>query len=127
MDEKTFFILWFFAIGALFGSFINAMAYRTRHRISPIAHSRCEGCGHNIQPWEEIPIISWFILLGRCRHCGARITIRMVATETGMATLYAAAASMFYQDLTRLVILLLGITIIVYIGLTVSQSKGEHT
>lgn len=34
---------------------------------------------------------------------------------------------MLYQDLTRLVFLLLGITIMVYIGLTVSQSKGEHT
>lgn len=125
MSEKTFFILWFAAIGALFGSFINAMAYRTIHKVSPVKTSRCEHCGQAIKPWDEIPIVSWFVLRGRCRHCKSRISASMLISEIGMAALYASGIFLFYRDVWALSIFLVFVTIAGYLAMTALKIMGN--
>jgi leader peptidase (prepilin peptidase) / N-methyltransferase len=52
--------------------------------------SRCPTCQHAIAPFDNVPILSWLILRGRCRHCGARISPRYPAVELITAVAFAA-------------------------------------
>ena len=83
-----------FFFGALIGSFLNVCIYRIPRGISVAnpARSYCPICKHSI-PWtENIPILSWFLLRGRCAHCHERISPRYVVVETLTAMLFATAA-----------------------------------
>ena len=62
-------------IGAIFGSFLNVVAYRLP-RGESLSHprSRCPGCETPIKPYDNVPVLSWLALRGRCRACGARIS-----------------------------------------------------
>ena len=74
--------------GLAIGSFLNVVAARVPLRRS-IAHppSACMGCGHEIARRDNIPLVSWLVLRGRCRHCDARISIRYPAVELVTALL----------------------------------------
>jgi leader peptidase (prepilin peptidase) / N-methyltransferase len=83
-----------FFFGALIGSFLNVCIYRIPQGISVASPARsfCPICKHSI-PWtENIPILSWFLLGGRCAHCHERISPRYVIVETLTAMLFATAA-----------------------------------
>ena len=56
-----------------------------------IPRSRCPSCGHQISAWENIPILSWIALRGRCRSCKASISIRypLIEAATGLLSAYA--------------------------------------
>jgi leader peptidase (prepilin peptidase) / N-methyltransferase len=54
--------------------------------------SRCPACGHAIRWWENIPVISWIVLRGRCSACGTRIAFRYPLVELATAGLFAALA-----------------------------------
>ena len=57
--------------GLLVGSFLNVVAYRLPRGESLVhPRSRCPGCGTPIEPYDNIPVLSWLLLRGRCRHCG---------------------------------------------------------
>lgn len=77
-----------FLFGCMVGSFLNVVIWRLPHGVS-IIHpgSRCPGCGRRIPLLENVPILSWFLLQGRCRGCWARIHWRYPAVEflTGLA------------------------------------------
>ena len=77
-------------IGALFGSFFNVVAYRLP-RGESLAHppSRCPGCETPIKPYDNVPILSWLALRGKCRACGTRIPVRYPLVEFGTAALCA--------------------------------------
>jgi len=70
------------AFGAVFGSFINVVIYRLPRGLS-LAHppSACPKCDQRIKPYDNIPIISYLILRGRCRNCATQFTIRYPAVE----------------------------------------------
>ncbi len=77
--------------GALIGSFLNVVAYRLPRKESVVRPaSRCPGCGTPIKPWDNIPVLSWLLLRGRCRHCGTRISARYPLVELATALLCAA-------------------------------------
>lgn len=60
--------------GLLVGSFLNVVVHRVPRRESilyPASH--CPACGHTLRPWENIPVLSWLWLRGRCRACGVVI------------------------------------------------------
>lgn len=54
--------------------------------------SRCPACGHGIRWWENLPLLSWLLLRGRCSACGTRIGLRYPLVELGTALLFAALA-----------------------------------
>lgn len=75
-------------IGALFGSFFNVVAYRLP-RGESLSHprSRCPGCETPIKPYDNVPILSWLALRGKCRACGSRISLRYPLVEASTAVL----------------------------------------
>jgi len=82
--------LLFFAIGACFGSFLNVVADRLprgKSIVSPPSH--CESCDRRLSADDNIAIISYLWLKGRCRYCHAAIPRRIFLMELGTATLFA--------------------------------------
>lgn len=78
-------------LGAIIGSFLNVVIHRVPRRESIVfPNSRCPACATAISPFDNIPIISFLILRGRCRHCGAKISARYPAVELLTALLYTA-------------------------------------
>jgi leader peptidase (prepilin peptidase)/N-methyltransferase len=79
-------------MGAVFGSFLNVVAFRLPRRESIVKpRSRCTSCGAQIKPYDNIPILSWIMLRGRCRNCSERISLRYPLVEAGTALLCAGA------------------------------------
>ncbi len=82
-------LVFLFIMGSLFGSFLNVCIYRIPRKESvAFPPSHCPKCDHKIRWYENIPIISYFMLLrGRCSSCGEKISIRYPIVEaiTGIA------------------------------------------
>jgi len=79
--------------GLLIGSFLNVVIFRVpagRSIVSP--PSACMGCGSRIRASDNIPVLSWLLLRGRCRNCGARISPRYPLVELGTAVVFALVA-----------------------------------
>src|SRR5262249_25187171 len=77
------------AFGAAIGSFVNVLAYRLPRRESLVKpRSRCPQCGTQIAAYDNIPVVSWIVLRGRCRHCRAPIPIRYPIVEALTALLF---------------------------------------
>ncbi|MGV8908555.1 MAG: prepilin peptidase [Propionicimonas sp.] len=74
-------------LGLAFGSFANVVAYRVPAKISLLRPSRCPSCEAPIRSWQNVPLLSWLVLRGRCELCAAPISARYPATEavTGIA------------------------------------------
>lgn len=77
--------------GALWGSFFNVCIARVPRKESVVSPgSHCFACGAAVRAWDNIPIVSYFVLRGRCRACGARFSARYAAVEAltgGLAAL----------------------------------------
>ncbi|MGE3776250.1 MAG: TIGR00730 family Rossman fold protein [Pirellulaceae bacterium] len=85
--------LWLFAFGACVGSFMNVVIWRLPlGRGLTFPGSRCPNCGHAVRAWDNIPILNWFILRGRCRDCRIPISPRYPAVEFLVAILFVAVA-----------------------------------
>ncbi|NOY57174.1 MAG: prepilin peptidase [Actinobacteria bacterium] len=79
--------------GLMVGSFLNVVAYRIPLGLSVVnPPSACPHCGHPIRPWDNIPVLSWLLLGGRCRDCGERISIRYPLVEVFTAGVFGASA-----------------------------------
>ena len=77
-------------MGAVFGSFLNVVAYRLpRGESLSRPRSRCPRCETPIRPYDNVPVLSWIALRGRCRSCGERIPARYPLVEAGTAALCA--------------------------------------
>jgi leader peptidase (prepilin peptidase)/N-methyltransferase len=90
------------ALGAVIGSFLNVVIHRVPLRRS-LVHpgSRCTSCEADIAPYDNVPVISWLLLRGRCRRCGARISPRYPAVELLTAIAFGAVVAVrgFDSDL----------------------------
>jgi leader peptidase (prepilin peptidase)/N-methyltransferase len=74
--------------GLLIGSFLNVVAYRLPRGESLISPgSRCPGCGTPVKPYDNIPVLGWLLLRGRCRSCGIAISPRYPIVEALTAVL----------------------------------------
>lgn len=83
--------------GALIGSFLNVVVYRVpagRSIVSP--PSACGSCGAAIKPHDNIPVVSWLALRGRCRACRSAISIRYPLVEAATAVAFAVVAWWFW-------------------------------
>jgi leader peptidase (prepilin peptidase)/N-methyltransferase len=77
-------------LGAIFGSFFNVVAHRLpRGESLSKPRSRCPSCGTQIRALDNIPVLSWLALRGRCRGCAAPISVRYPLVEAGTAALCA--------------------------------------
>ena len=75
--------------GAAIGSFLNVVAYRMPRRESLVfPRSRCSSCQAEIAPYDNIPVVSWLVLRGRCRHCRVKISVRYPLIEALTAALF---------------------------------------
>ncbi|MEW6675663.1 MAG: prepilin peptidase [Nitrospirota bacterium] len=78
-----------FLFGSIVGSFLNVCIYRIPRNLSIIIpSSRCPSCDSPVKPWDNIPILSYIFLGGRCRACKARISFRYPFVELLNAVLY---------------------------------------
>ncbi|HYA12342.1 MAG TPA: prepilin peptidase [Thermodesulfovibrionales bacterium] len=79
-----------FLFGLITGSFLNVCIYRIPRGLSIIIpSSRCPSCNTPIKPWDNIPIVSYILLGGKCRFCKAKISLRYPLVELLNAIMYA--------------------------------------
>lgn len=80
---------WFFAFGAAIGSFLNVVVYRMPMGESLVfRRSRCPMCGTQISGRDNVPILGWLMLGGRCRTCGDSISLRYPTIELIVGSLF---------------------------------------
>ena len=88
---------WFFAFGAAIGSFLNVVVYRMPMGESLVfKRSRCPMCGTQISGRDNVPILGWLMLGGRCRTCGGSIPLRYPAIELIVGSLFLL---LYYAEL----------------------------
>ncbi len=92
MNEELIIRLYFdvvvVVVGACVGSFLNVVIYRLPAGKSVVRpRSQCK-CGQPIAWYDNIPVLSWFLLRGRCRRCGERFSFRYPLVEAGTALLF---------------------------------------
>src|SRR5918911_5221665 len=86
-------------LGAVVGSFLNVVGYRLPRGESLLRPgSRCPQCETPIKPYDNVPVLGWLWLRGRCRACGARISWRYPAVEALTALLCACVVLKFGAD-----------------------------
>ena len=96
-------------VGLLIGSFLNVVIWRVPRGesvASPPSH--CPGCDRPIRPRDNVPVISWLLLRGRCRDCGVGISARYPAVELATAVVFGVLAWRFGLDLALPAYLYLG-------------------
>jgi len=92
----TFAIIAALVFGLIIGSFLNVCIFRIPREKSIVnPPSSCPGCDTPIKPWDNIPVISYLFLAGKCRKCGQKISLRYPAVELLNALLYIAATLQF--------------------------------
>src|ERR687889_1582213 len=94
--------------GLVVGSFLNVVVHRVPHRESvvwPVSH--CPHCGEPIRPKDNVPLISYLLLRGRCRNCKEPISIRYPSVEATTGLLFGTAAYAFGVSLALLPALVL--------------------
>ncbi|MCQ2396198.1 MAG: prepilin peptidase [Lentisphaeria bacterium] len=88
-----------FIMGAVIGSFLNVVVWRIPRGMSLCRPpSTCPKCGHRILPWENIPILSWICLRGRCSKCHLPISWKYPAGEAAVGLLYALISVRVWQE-----------------------------
>ncbi len=80
-------------LGLAVGSFLNVVVHRVPAGLSVVSPpSACPGCSHEVRPRDNIPVVSWLVLRGRCRDCAMPISARypLVEAATGLAFAFTA-------------------------------------
>ena len=97
MDIPREMVPWLLGLaGAFIGSFLNVCIYRIPAQRSIVTPgSACPVCGAPIRPWNNVPVLSWLILRGRCASCRATISPRYPFVEALTAALFVAASFRF--------------------------------
>ncbi len=93
----------FFAVGACLGSFLNVCVLRIPEGLSIVRPaSRCPGCGHSLSWYENIPLLSFLFLRGRCRSCSKPISWQYPLVEAVTGLLFVLSAWRFGEDPLKL-------------------------
>ncbi|ADV83254.1 prepilin peptidase [Terriglobus saanensis] len=88
----TLFLVSAFALGLLLGSFLNVCIARLPQHESIVSpRSRCGSCGREIRWYDNVPLLSYVVLAGKCRDCGSRISLVYPAVELATGIWFALA------------------------------------
>jgi leader peptidase (prepilin peptidase) / N-methyltransferase len=83
-------------LGLAIGSFLNVVIWRVPRKLSVVRPpSHCPQCETPIRPSDNVPVLAWLLLKGKCRHCGNPIPVRYPLVEAGCGVLFAAVAARF--------------------------------
>ncbi|MGD0596592.1 MAG: prepilin peptidase [Sedimentisphaerales bacterium] len=94
-----FWIVFLFAIGCCVGSFLNVVIYRLPRDKSLVRPpSSCPSCGKHIQFYDNIPLVSWLLLCGKCRYCKARISPRYFVIELLTGLVFVGAFALYFHS-----------------------------
>lgn len=105
--------------GAVAGSTATALAHRVPRGLSILGpRSACHHCGAQIAAYDNVPVLSWVLLRGRARCCGARISARYPLTELIVAALFGAAVAVDWGDPARIAIDWVFVTMLAIVTLT---------
>jgi leader peptidase (prepilin peptidase)/N-methyltransferase len=113
-------VLFAFLLGLVCGSFVTAVAHRVPRGVSIVAaRSECPGCGTQIAAYDNVPVLSWALLRGRARCCGAAISPRYPLTELGLGLLFALTVVVHWGDsVAEVAIDLVFLTVLAAVTLT---------
>jgi leader peptidase (prepilin peptidase)/N-methyltransferase len=100
-------------LGAMIGSFLNVVAYRLPRSKSLVTPgSQCPGCDTPIKPYDNVPVLGWLLLRGRCRTCGTAISPRYPAVEALTAALAVAVIIVEHSTVDKVLgLVLVGILV----------------
>jgi leader peptidase (prepilin peptidase)/N-methyltransferase len=108
-----------FVGGLVAGSFATAVAHRVPRGLSVVGpRSQCPSCGASIAAYDNVPVVSWVLLRGRARCCGARISPRYPLTELSVGALFAATVAVYWDEPAEAVIGLVFVTMLAVVALT---------
>jgi leader peptidase (prepilin peptidase)/N-methyltransferase len=108
-----------FVGGMVTGSFVGVVAHRLPRGLSIVGpRSVCDSCGTQIAPYDNVPILSWLLLRGRCRACDVRIPARYPLVELAVGVAFAATAIVLRHDPAQLALGLIFVAILAAITLT---------
>ncbi len=97
-------MIWFAVVGLLVGSYLNVVVYRVPRGLSTVTpRSRCPSCEEPIRARDNLPVLSYLLLHGRCRSCRAKISPRYPVVEASTGLLFAACLLRFGLTLDTLV------------------------
>lgn len=97
------------ALGLVIGSFLNVVVYRVPRGLNVNRpRSACPACGHEVRNRDNIPVVSWLLLRGRCRDCGNPIAARYPLVEAGTAVLFVCLGLRFSDNALLPALLVLG-------------------
>lgn len=113
--------IFMFLLGTIFGSFLNVCIGRWPEGLSVVKpRSRCPKCGHQIKASENIPIVSWLILRGRCSACGAPISIQYPIVELLVGLLWLGSYLQFGMTFTAFRV---AVFATVLLGIAITDAK----
>ncbi|GAB2458660.1 prepilin peptidase [Xylanimonas ulmi] len=81
-------------LGLLIGSFLNVVIWRVPRGLSVLPRSACPHCAAPVRARDNVPVVSWLALRGRCRACRTPISVRYLVVEASTAALFAGAAAL---------------------------------
>jgi leader peptidase (prepilin peptidase)/N-methyltransferase len=100
-------------VGLAIGSFANVVAYRLPRGESLLRPpSHCPECGHPIRAYDNVPVVSWLVLRGRCRDCRAAIPPRYPLVEAATGVLFGAIVGVRWDDATAIA---LGLVLVAFL------------
>lgn len=92
-------VLFAFVLGLVIGSFVTAVAHRVPRGMPLLAaRSECPACGARVAAYDNVPVVSWLLLRGRARCCGAAISPRYPLTELAVGILFALTVVVHRHD-----------------------------
>jgi leader peptidase (prepilin peptidase) / N-methyltransferase len=108
-----------FVGGLIAGSFISVVAHRVPRGLSIVGpRSQCPSCSEVIAAYDNIPVISWLLLRGRCRHCGTPISPRYPAVELSLGAAFVATVLVLWDDPAQLALGLVFVATLAAVTLT---------
>lgn len=113
--------IYVFAVGAAIGSFLNVCIGRWPEGLSVVKpRSRCPKCGHQIKAIENIPIVSWLMLRGKCSNCRERISIQYPIVELLVGLIWLDAYGHFGMSFTAFRV---AVFVTVLLGIAITDAK----